>query len=241
MYFINTFYKYIINISFIHWWMSEHFLVTTWNLTSHPQFQPSKKKVATSNDSSFRSPPLVLGVGTSNHRAASRSKDAAPTRIESRWERFHLYRDNITPRCYSYILNSIAFDSRCTFSSKILPVPSIANPLLSRPLRSLPAGILFRPLRPPGDDPSLIEYASAISTAPRTVTEFLARGDVGSPSLAAATSSVRQQRRPRFLFLPSRGETRRGEARRPPAAPAQFLLARSRAAARRPFDARRTT
>lgn len=76
--------------------------------------------------------------------------------------RFHLYRDNITllDARHSYILNSIAFDSRCTFffSSKILPVPSprslpFASPSPLAPSACSPA-LLFTVSRL-GDDPSL--------------------------------------------------------------------------------------
>lgn len=71
-----------------------------------------------------------------------------------------------------------------------------------------------------------------------TVTEFLARGDVGSRCWSQQHQrAAAAQRRPHFLFLPSR---RRSEVRRPPAAPAQFLPAPARGA-RRPFDAQRAT
>lgn len=190
----------------------KHFSVMTRSLTSHPQFQPSKKKVATSNDSSFRSPPLpscrrrVLGVATSNHRAASRSKDAVPTRIELVGA-VSIYTE-IIPRCHSYILNSIAFNSRCIFF-----VENLAR-LLDR--KSTLLSLARRRPRLPTRLRPRLTIRRSLSMHQR----YRQRADCyrvprprrrRKPLLVAATSAAAAAAataRPYFLFLPSRGEAR---------------------------------
>jgi len=127
-----------------------------WRSTSYPQFQPSKKKVATSNDSSFREPPARrLGI-----IELHRDPRMQPRRGSNWWERFHLYRDNITllererereregglgegERRHSYILNSIAFAIRAALfrlKSRLSPPIAISSLLpVPRHRRLLPS------------------------------------------------------------------------------------------------------